>query len=58
MTPKAAAAADIEQERSQAREQLRGEVVKLALIGAEQVLEREVDASAHNDSLQKVAAQL
>ena len=55
---KAAAAADIEQERSQAREQLRGEVVKLALIGAEQVLEREVDANAHNDALQKVAAQL
>jgi F-type H+-transporting ATPase subunit b len=53
-----AARAEIDQEMTQTREQLRGEVVKLALLGAEQVLEREVDAGVHNDSLQKVAAQL
>ncbi len=53
-----AARSTIEQEMTQAREQLRGEVVKLALVGAEQVLQREVDAGVHSDSLQKLAAQL
>ena len=43
---------------TQAREQLRGEVVKLSLVGAEQVLQREVDANAHNASLQQLATQL
>ncbi len=53
-----AARSTIEQEMTQAREQLRGEVVKLALVGAEQVLQREVDAGVHSDSLHKLAAQL
>ena len=52
------AQAEIEQERNQAREELRGEVVKLALAGAEQVLGREVDAAAHNAALEKLAADL
>lgn len=52
------ARAEIEQERYQAREALRAEVVKLALAGAEQVLGREVDASAHSDYLDKLAAGL
>lgn len=53
-----AARAEIEQEMNQAREQLRGEVVKLALVGAKQVMMREVDASAHGEALDKLAAQL
>jgi len=52
------ARSQIEQERNQAREELRGEVASLALQGAEQVLQREVDANAHSDSLAKLAAQL
>ena len=53
-----AARAEIEQEIMQTREQLRGEVVKLSLVGAEQVLQREVNAAAHSESLHKLAAQL
>lgn len=53
-----AAHADIEQERNRARDELRREVVRLALSGAEQVLLREVDASAHNQVLEKLAARL
>ena len=52
------ARAEIDQERNQAREQLRGEVVALALSGAEQVLMREVDADAHSEALGKLAANL
>jgi F0F1-type ATP synthase membrane subunit b/b' len=33
-------------------------VVKIALQGAEQVLMREVDAKAHSETLDKLAAQL
>ena len=39
-----AAEAEIEQQANQTREQLRADVVKLSLQGAQQVLEREVDA--------------
>ena len=53
-----AARAEIEQQTHQARESLRGEVVALALSGAEQVLMREVDAAAHEEALGKLAAQL
>jgi F-type H+-transporting ATPase subunit b len=52
------ARAEIDQEMNQARENLRGEVVSIALAAAEQVLEREVDSAAHNEVLQKFAAQL
>lgn len=55
---KHAAQADIEQEIAQAREQLKGEVSKLALAGAEQILAREVDQSTHNDMLDKICAKL
>ncbi|MCB1738950.1 MAG: F0F1 ATP synthase subunit B [Gammaproteobacteria bacterium] len=48
----------IEQERNEARESLRGEVATLAIRGAEQILQREVDAKAHSESLSKLAAQL
>ncbi|MEM7254483.1 MAG: F0F1 ATP synthase subunit B [Pseudomonadota bacterium] len=53
-----AARAEIDQERNQAREGLRKEVVEIALAGAEQLLGREVDKSAHNDLLDGLARQL
>ena len=52
------AQADIEHEYAQAREQLKAEVAKLALVGTEQILMREVDQKAHNDILDKVCAKL
>ena len=54
----AAAQAEIDQERTQTREQLRSEVATLALSAAEQILMREVDRNAHNDVLTKVSAEL
>ena len=54
----AAAQAEIEQQRTQTREQLRAEVATLALAGAEQILMREVDRNAHNDVLTKFSAEL
>ncbi|MFT5132100.1 MAG: F-type H+-transporting ATPase subunit b [Gammaproteobacteria bacterium] len=54
----AAAQAEIEQQRTQTREQLRAEVAALALAGAEQILMREVDRNAHNDVLTKISAEL
>lgn len=53
-----AAKAQIEQERNQVREDLRKAVAALAVQGAEQVLMREVDASAHSEILHKLAARL
>ncbi len=50
--------AEIEQHRNQAREELRGQVARLALVGAEQVLMREVDENTHRDVLDKLAASL
>jgi len=54
----AAAVAEIEQESNRAREELRGEVSAVALAGAEKILSREIDASAHEDILGKLAQQL
>jgi F-type H+-transporting ATPase subunit b len=53
-----AAEAEIEQQMNQAREQLRAEVVTLALEGAQQVLGQEVDVNAHTEQLNRLAAQL
>ena len=53
-----AARSQIEQERNEARESLRGEVSALALAGAEQVLMREVDANTHRDVLDRLTAEL
>ena len=53
-----AAEAEMEQQMNQAREQLRADVVKLALQGAEQVLGRDVDEKAHTEQLDRLAAQL
>lgn len=55
---KTAAHADIEQQMNQAREALRADVVRLALVGAERILTTEVNADAHNAALQKLAAEL
>jgi F-type H+-transporting ATPase subunit b len=54
----AAAQAEIEQQRTQTREQLRSDVANLALVAAEQILMREVDRNAHNDVLTKISAEL
>ncbi|MEJ2106066.1 MAG: F0F1 ATP synthase subunit B [Acidiferrobacteraceae bacterium] len=55
---RAAADAEIEQAANQAREQLRGEVVQLAVAGAGKVLKREIDAKANEDLLKDLVAQL
>jgi len=55
---KQAATVDIEQNRNRVRDELRGQVARLALVGAEQVLMREVDEKAHRDVLDKLAANL
>ena len=52
------AEAEIEQQMNQAREQLRADVVKLAIQGAQQVLDEEVDEKAHTEQLNRLAAQL
>ena len=54
----AAAHAEIEQETNRAREQLRGQVVDLAVAGASKVLKREVDAKAHDELLKDLVAQM
>ena len=55
---KAAATADIDQQINSAREHLRKEVSSIALAGAEQILKREVDASAHAVVLDELVAQI
>lgn len=54
----AQAQAKIEQELNNAKAELREQVVTLAITGATKVLEREVDAKAHNDMLNELAKQL
>lgn len=54
----AAAKADAEQQSAKAREELRGQVATLAVQGAEQILRREVNASAHADLLTQLKAEL
>jgi F-type H+-transporting ATPase subunit b len=54
----AAARADIDQERNQARESLRGEVAKIAVTAAEQLLRKEIDAGAHAEMLDRLASEL
>lgn len=55
---KAAAQAEVERQVSQAREELRGKVAALAVQGAEKVLGATVDAKAHSEMLDKLAAEL
>ncbi len=53
-----AARAEIDQEINRAREDLRGQVVSIALAGAGKVLEREVDQGVHDELLNKLAAEI
>ncbi|HEY5719136.1 MAG TPA: F0F1 ATP synthase subunit B [Gammaproteobacteria bacterium] len=53
-----AARAEIDQEVNRAKEQLRGQVVSLAVAGAGKVLAREIDAKAHEDLLNELVANL
>lgn len=52
------AKAEIEQDKNRAREELRGQVARLSIVGAEKILERTVDESVHADMLSKLAAEL
>ena len=53
-----AARAEIDVEINRAREELRGQVARIAVAGAEKVLGREIDATAHRDLLGKLAAEI
>lgn len=55
---KEAARSDIDQEKEMARQALRKQVADLALMGAGQILMREVDRNAHNEVLNKISASL
>lgn len=54
----AAAHAEIEQEVNRVKQDLRGQVVSIALAGAGKVLEREVDEASHGELLNKLAAEI
>jgi F-type H+-transporting ATPase subunit b len=54
----AQAKADAEQQVVKAREALRAEVASLAIKGAEQILKREVDQTAHAELLNQLKAEL
>jgi F-type H+-transporting ATPase subunit b len=54
----AAATAEVEQETNRAREELRGQVSAIAVASAEKILNREIDAKAHEDILSKLASEL
>ncbi len=54
----ASAQAEVEQESHRAREELRGQVGALAVAGAEKILQREIDGTAHKDLLDKLASEI
>jgi F-type H+-transporting ATPase subunit b len=54
----AAAKAEIEQETSKAREELRGQVSAIAIASAEKILRREIDSKSHEDILGKLAQEI
>ena len=54
----AVAKSQIELESNKARDQLRGQVVSLAVAGAKRVLEKEIDAKTHGELLDQLAAKL
>ncbi|HPE78755.1 MAG: F0F1 ATP synthase subunit B [Chromatiaceae bacterium] len=53
-----AAQAEITQEINKAREGLRAKVAELAVLGAEKILRKEIDADAHKDIVESVANQI
>ena len=54
----AQARAELEQDVNRAREALRGQVAAIAVSGARQLLEKEIDASTHRELLDRLAGQL
>ena len=54
----AGARSEIDTETNKARQVLRGQISELAVAGARQILQREVDAKAHADVLDQLAARL
>lgn len=54
----ASARAEVEQEVNRAREDLRGQVGSIAIAGAEKIIAKEIDASAHKELLDNLAAQI
>lgn len=55
---RARANSEIEQEVFRAKEQLRTQVSAIALAGASKILNREIDARAHNELLEKLVAEI
>ncbi len=49
---------EIEQEINRARDELRTQVASLAILGAQQILESQVDAKVHDELVAKLASQL
>jgi len=54
----AAGEAEIIQSANQAREELRATVASLAVLGARQILEKEIDEAAHRELLDKLIAEI
>jgi F-type H+-transporting ATPase subunit b len=50
--------AEVDQQINKARDELRGQVAAIAVAGAEKILSREIDSRAHQDLLDKLAAQI
>jgi F-type H+-transporting ATPase subunit b len=55
---KAAAAAEIDHEVNRAKEALRGQVVEIATAGAGRILKRELDATANDELIKDLVAQI
>lgn len=55
---KASADAEIEQSANKARDELRKQVSKLALAGAEKLIRREIDGNAHKALLDELASEI
>ena len=53
-----AAKAEIEAERNKAREELRAEVIALAIAGAEKILDKKMDASSDHQLVKKIVDSL
>jgi F-type H+-transporting ATPase subunit b len=49
---------EVSQERARARDDLRRDVAQLAVAGASKLLEREIDAAAHADLIEKLASEI
>lgn len=54
----AAGEAEITQSANQAREELRSQVASLAVLGASQILGKEIDADTHRELLDKLIAEI